>query len=300
MALQSGPSSPADQAQSTTTGIALVCLAFFWFSALDATAKFLSAELPVLQIVWVRFVGHVVVAVVLFRMWRNPSILRPTRYFLQLLRGVFTLGATTFNFIAVQYLQLTETTAIMFVAPLVVVILAGPLLGEWAGPHRWAAIIVGFCGVLIVTRPGIGGMHWAAFLSAAAMLCFALYAIVTRMIAPTESVEGMLLIIALVPAIATAIPALSVWQTPPDAVHWIMLLLTGVFGAIGHWVLIVAYRIAPAPALAPFNYTQIVWMAGLGYLIFADIPNIWTVIGSTIIIASGLYVIYREHWRGSS
>ncbi len=292
--------SKTDQRSSTIAGIVLVCATFFFFSCLDTTAKHLGQSLPVLQIVWIRFVGHTAIALLLFRVWTRPQVLKPRHVMLQLLRGFLMLGATLCNFLALQYLQLAETTAIMFATPFAVALLAGPMLGERAGLQRWIAIIVGFTGILIVARPGFGGLHWAALYSVAAMSCYALYTVITRMLTPTDTLEGLLIISAAVPAIVLSAPALAVWQSPPDAVSWGFLFMTGVFGALGHWVMIKAYTKAPAPVLAPFMYTQIVWMVAFGMIFFGDVPGFWTLAGLAIVIASGLFLFYREHRATSS
>lgn len=279
-------------------GIGLIVLACLSFSILDAIAKHLSSSLPTLQIVWIRFVSHVLLTLVIFQVWKTPSRFKTGRPVLQVVRAFCLLGTTGFNFLAVRYLQLAETMAIMFAAPFVITALAGPLLGEWAGARRWAAIIVGFIGVLVVTQPGIGGMHWAAIYSVAAMTFYALYALLTRQLTATDSSAGMLLISGVVAALAMTPVGVSVWVMPPDALSWILLFATGIFGAGGHYLFILAHRIAPAPLLAPFIYIQIVWMIALGALIFADIPTASTLIGAAIVVTSGLYILYRERVKG--
>ncbi|WP_269585480.1 DMT family transporter [Roseibium sp. Sym1] len=279
-------------------GIGLIVLACLSFSVLDATAKYLSTSLPTLQIVWMRFVSHVFLSLVLFQVWKKPSLLKTRRPVLQIVRAFCLLGTTICNFLAVRYLQLAETMAIMFAGPFVITALAGPMLGEWAGARRWAAIIVGFIGVLVVTQPGLGGMHWAAIYSVAAMIFYALYALLTRMLTATDGSAGLLIISGIVAAVAMAPAGLTVWQTPPDAWTWLLLLATGVFGAGGHFLFIMAHRIAPAPVLAPFIYIQIVWMITLGYFIFADVPTFTTLLGAAIVVASGLYILYRERVKG--
>jgi drug/metabolite transporter (DMT)-like permease len=279
-------------------GIGLIVLAVLSFSVLDAIAKYLSSSLPTLQIVWMRFVSHVVLTVVIFQVWKSPSLLKTRRPVLQVVRAFCLLGTTVFNFLAVRYLQLAETTAIMFAAPFVITALAGPMLGEWAGRRRWAAIVVGFIGVLVVTQPGIGGMHWAAIYSVAAMSFYALYALLTRQLTATDSSAGMLLISGLVASVAMAPAGLSVWVMPQDIWTWVLLFATGAFGAGGHFLFIMAHRIAPAPVLAPFMYIQIVWMIALGFLVFADLPTLSTLVGSAIVVGSGLYILYRERVKG--
>ncbi len=279
-------------------GIALITLACFCFSVLDATAKYLSTDIPILQIVWVRFVSHVVITFVLFRIWSNPGLLRTKRPVLQVVRGLCLVGTTAFNFLAVQYLQLAETISIMFAGPFVITALAGPLLGEWAGPRRWAAIVVGFIGVLVVTQPGFGGMHWAAIYSVVSMCFMVFYSLLTRHLTSTENPSGMLIISGLAGAVAIAPAGLSVWVPPPDIWTWALMLATGAMGGGGHFLFIRAHRIAPAPVLAPFIYTQIVWMIALGYVFFADVPTLATLVGASIVVASGLYILYRERLRG--
>ncbi|GAB5510206.1 MAG: DMT family transporter [Hyphomicrobiales bacterium] len=279
--------------------IILMVIAVASFGFLDAVGKHLSGSLPVMQVVWMRFVTHVLLCLFIFRLWSNYGRLRTSRPLLQGARGLFMLGTTIFNFWALQYLQLAETASIMFAGPIVVAALAGPLLGEWAGPRRWAAIGIGFIGVLVVTRPGLSGfgvdgLGWPALVSVGSMVSFALYSLSTRVLAQTENIEGLVVLTALVPVVALAPFAISVWVWPTDLLSWVLMLIMGILGGGGHWLLIIAHRHATAPTLAPFMYSQIIWMIALGWLVFADIPTIWTLTGASIIIASGLYLLYRE------
>jgi len=289
--------SPASQASLAAIG--LILLACLCFSGLDATAKYLSQSLPPLQIVWMRFVVHVVLALIIFQVWKTPSLFKTRRPLLQIVRAFCLLATTTGNFLAVQHLQLAETMSIMFAAPFVVTALAGPMLGEWARIRRWAAILVGFIGVLIVTQPGSGEMHWAAIYAVAALFFYALYALLTRKLAATDSSASMLLISAAVAAIAMTPAGFSVWVTPSNWFDWGLLLSTGVYGCVGHLIFIQAHRLAPAPVLAPFIYVQIIWMVTLGYFVFNDVPTVSTIIGASIVVASGLYILYREQLKAS-
>jgi len=272
----------------------LLCSAFFLFALLDSSAKYLGQSIDVLEVTWFRYATHVLFAALYFRVWTNRSILKTARPIQQIVRGSFLLGSTYFNFLALKHLQLAETVSIMFAAPFVVTALAGPLLNEWAGPRRWAAIAVGFIGVLIITQPGSGPINWAILLSMASMFCYACYALMTRKLAVSESNESMLMWSALV-ALFVLTPVLpEVWTMPDNATTWGLLLATGFFGAFGHLLLIRAYALADAPTLAPFMYTHIIWMVSLGYLVFGDVPGASTMIGAAIIISSGLYLLYRE------
>lgn len=286
--------SPPNTSRSQTGAILLMIIAVGSFGFLDAIAKYLTQTLPVLQVVWMRFALHVVLALLVLRAWKEPQRFATKRVGTQIMRGLFLLGTTVFNFWALMHLQLAETASIMFAGPIVVAALAVPLLGETVGPRRWAAILVGFVGVLIVTRPGLDGLGWPALISVGSMVSFALYSLATRILAPTENEAGLVLYTALIPAIALAPFAIAVWEWPTDALTWGLMLLTGLIGGGGHWVLIKAHQGAGASTLAPFMYTQIVWMVLLGWLVFADIPTGWTVLGASIIIGSGLYLLYRE------
>jgi drug/metabolite transporter (DMT)-like permease len=158
--------------------------------------------------------------------------------------------------------------------------------------------VVGFVGVLIVTRPGPEGIQPAVLLSIGSMACNSFYVLLTRELAPTDSAEGLLLYPAIAATIALAPVAFpdAVW--PPSVLIGVLLFAAGFFGAVGHWFLIVAHRRAPAASLAPFVYFQLIWMIGLGYLVFSDLPHQLTLIGAAIIIASGLYILYRQRVHG--
>lgn len=275
-------------------GVALICLAVAFFACLDTTAKYLAQTLPPLQVVWLRYVTHFLIVLMIWNPIGRPALYRTKRLWLQIIRAALMFGATAFNFVALKYLQLAEANAIFFAAPLLVAAFAGPLLGEWAGPRRWAAILAGFLGVVVVLRPGLGGLHPAFGLSVLGMASYAFYSITTRMLAATDSPQSMLIFSALFPVIALTPIVPFIWQSP-EALHlWLLMPLLGAFGAAGHWCLILAHGQTPAPVLAPFTYTQILWMIVLGFLVFGDRPTATTLIGAGIVIASGLYLLARE------
>jgi drug/metabolite transporter (DMT)-like permease len=278
-------------------GIALMCGAVASFACLDAIAKYLGGHMDTLQIVWARYTSAFLLTFLLSNPIRRPGIIRTTRPWLQLGRSFLLVGSTVFNFWAYRYLQLDEALAIMFSTPFLVAALAGPVLGEWIGWRRWAAICVGFAGVLLVVRPGIGGFQWAALLSLASAFCYAIYSIATRVLSRTDSNETTLFYSNVVGAVVM-LPVLPfVWAPPSEMVHAALMVVMGVFASLGHYLLIAGHRLAPASVLSPFIYTQLIWAVTLGYLVFGDIPNQWTVAGATIVIASGLYLIHRERRR---
>ncbi|NND50717.1 MAG: DMT family transporter [Rhizobiales bacterium] len=278
---------------SELRGIALLCVALVFFSCLDTIAKYLSADLPVLQIVWVRFLTHAIFMVVIFRPRQAVQRLVSANLRLQLWRTVLLFATTVFNFLAVQELQLSVTVSIMFTAPLIIAALSVSLLGEVVGARRWAAIVVGFIGVLLVTKPGFGDFGWATIFSFAAAGCFALYALATRMVARFDSAVTTILYTPLAGVVVLAPVMPFVWVSPSEPVHWGLLLITGALGGYGHYLMVLAHRAASAALLAPFIYTQIVSMIILGLLVFGDIPVMTTLIGAAIVIASGLYLLYR-------
>ncbi len=279
---------------SRLTAVCLILFAFFCFAGLDASAKYAGAVLAPLQIVWMRFVTHSLVATAALRPWRSPGLYRPRHTWLQVARAFALLAATFFNFYAVRYLPLALTGSIFFLSPFIVTALAGPFLGEWAGRRRWSAIVIGFIGALIIIRPGLDGFHPAMLFSLAATASFSIFVLLTRYLAVRETTESLILLPAIFAAIVMVPAGIIEWIAVPDLLHWSLLLATGVFGALGHWVFIKAHQAAPAPVLAPFVYSQIIWMTGLGYLLFGDIPDRATMIGAAVIIGSGLYLFYRE------
>lgn len=275
-----------------------MCGAVALFSCLDATAKYLNNHMDTLQVVWARYASAFVLAFMLYNPLSHPGLMRTTRPMLQISRSALLLGSTVLNFFALRYLQLDQALAIIFSTPFIVAILAGPMLGEWVGWRRWLAILVGFSGVLLVTRPGAGGIHPAALLSLGSAVCYALYGISTRVLARTDSNETTLFYSNLVGALGMTPVIAFVWTTPESLFIVVLMVVIGAFGSLGHYFLIAGHRLAPASVLAPYIYTQIVWTAALGFVVFGDVPNGWTLAGAAVVIASGLYLLYRERKLG--
>jgi len=182
---------------------------------------------------------------------------------------------------------------ITFAAPMVIAALAGPVLGEWAGWRRWLAIIVAFCGVLIIARPGFGALNPGLPYSITAMLSYSFYVLLTRKMAASESPESLIFYSALAPAILMS-PAITQAVIPETWLQILLLCLLGFFGGVGHFLIILAYRRATTAALAPYPFLQIIWMLAFGYFVFGQFPDIYTLCGAVIIIGSGLYVVHRE------
>lgn len=276
--------------------IGLMALATLCFAALDATGKYLivSKGVPVAEVSWLRFVGHIVFsAVVLWPLALKPS-LRSAKPLVQIFRSALMVVTTGFNFLALRYLQLDQTITIFFLTPLLVAALAGPLLGEWVGWHRMLAIVAGFLGVLLVMHPGIGSVHWAMLVALVATFCYALYNLATRYLAAFDPASVTQTYTPLLGAFVLAPFALAEWDWPADPWDWVLMCSLGFWGGLGHWLLILAHRGAPASVLAPFIYIGLIWMSALGFLVFGDVPTLWTLSGAAVVILSGLYLFDRE------
>lgn len=283
---------PADRLKA----IGLVMLAVTMFSILDGTAKYLVsvADLPVGQIVWMRFVSHFFLALLAFGLISVPRLLSAQKPAHQLVRSVLMLGSTLLNVIALRYLRLDQTTTIIFLAPLTVALLAGPALGEWVGWRRLIAILVGFTGILVAIRPGFAAFHPAFLLSLGGMLSYSLFILITRYLAAYDTSDVTLFYSTLAGTILVLPWAMIDWMWPGDAFIWTLLISLGFWGGVGHYLLIIAHRWAPASAIAPFIYIQLVAVAAIGYFVFGDLPDVWTISGSAIIVASGIYLLNRE------
>lgn len=276
-------------------GIALMCGAVAFFACLDASAKALAlAGIDPLLTTFMRYAVSVVMVTAFINPVTIPGVVRTRRPWLQVLRSLLLFGSTALNFLALRKLQLAETLSIQFAAPLTVALLAGPLLGEWSSPRRLVAIGIGLIGVLVIVRPGVGAFQPAVMLSLANMLCYAFYIIATRKLAGIDSTATTMFYSGLA-GLAVMTPLLPwIWADPGSLGPWILLVAVGLLGTIGHWLLVMAHARAPAGVLAPFLYTQLLWSLLLGYLVFGDVPNRWTLIGASIVVASGLYLLSQK------
>jgi drug/metabolite transporter (DMT)-like permease len=275
------------------TGILLMITSMVAFTLLDAMAKQLVQTLPPAVAVFGRYFVAIFLSLGVVLRGGGLDLFTTRHPALQVLRGVLLMGATIFNFMAVVYLQLAQTAAIFFTVPLWVCALSVPLLGEHVGFRRWVAVAVGFFGVLVIMRPGTDSFQWAMLLSVASAFCGGVYNIVTRKVGARDRAETSLFYVSFIGALAAAAPLPWLWQTP-QGMQWLMLAFMGLAGTAGHLMLIQAHRLAPASALAPYMYTQIVWMILVGFMVFGDVPDFWTISGAAIVVASGLFLFFAE------
>ncbi len=279
------------------TGILFLLGAVTCFACLDALGKWVNRTNDPVLTAALRYFGSFLFGCLFLNPWSRPAIATTHSLWLQIARAVFLVIATLSSFFAVHLLPLTQATAITFVAPLIVAVIAGPLLGEWIGARRVVAVLVGFGGVLVITRPGGAGFQPAMLLALITAVVNALYSVTTRLLAARDSSETTMFYAGLVGS-AVFVPVLPfIWVAPASGAMWLMMAGLGALGALGHWLLILAHKHAPASLLAPFFYAQLVVAALLGLLVFGEVPDRWTVAGGAIVMASGLYLLYRERVR---
>lgn len=274
-------------------GIGLMALAFFCYALSDAAAKVLTQSLPPFQVVWFRQLGLLTVAL-WFLARRGPSILRTGRPVLQLSRGlVAALSSSSFIF-AVSHVPLADAVAVSFVAPFFVTVMGALLLRETVGLRRWGAIAVGFLGMLIVVRPGFGVFHPAMLLVVAAAGLFSIRQILSRLLGPVDQIVTTIAYTSLASTALLTVPMVLVWQTPDAPRQILFLAMLAATAGAGEVLVIRALDLTEAVVLAPLQYTMILWSTGLGWLLFAQLPDRWTLIGAAIIVASGIYTVHRE------
>ncbi|HYM30093.1 MAG TPA: DMT family transporter [Candidatus Cybelea sp.] len=288
------PRTPAEPAR--LRGIALILTAVMIFACLDTTAKYLGRLYPVPGLVWARYMVHMLLMAAVLGPHMRWRLIRSAHPLAQVGRSLLLLASTYFFFNALRFMPLAQAAAIGFVSPLAVTALSVPLLGEKVGIRRWSAVIVGFLGVLVILRPGGGMLTMAALLPLGSALTYSFYQIITRKLSATEDPLATLFYTALVGAAGTTL-ALPLGFAMPQGWHIVLVAAMGVFGGLGHFLLIKAFRDAPASLLAPFSYSQLLYSTVFGYLVFGDFPDAWALVGMAIIVASGIYVGYRESIR---
>ena len=268
-------------------------------ATVDAAAKHLSVNLHGVQIVWGYFL--VIALLTVGYAASQPKPLRLTfatqRPLLQFGRGAILFITITMLFMALAYLPLTDAIALSFASPLFITVLAAPLLAERVGMHRIGAVLVGLVGVVIVMRPGAGVFEWAALLALASALFFALFQISTRVLAPTEAPFTTLLYTGVGGFVCSSLVVPFFWA-PMAMFEIAVFAVIGALGVGAHVCMIRAYAFSQASFIAPFNYAKLLWAVALGYLVFGETPRPHVIAGSAIIVASGLYMLYRERSRG--
>jgi drug/metabolite transporter (DMT)-like permease len=279
-------------------GIALILASTVFLGTSDATSKYLSMTLPSIEIAWIRFLVFALVMLPAMVPGSPLYAMQTGRRGFQLMRGAALLASSLFFISGLRFLPIAEASATSFVSPLFVTALSIVFLGESVGLRRWLATAVGLIGVLIVLRPGSGAFHPAALFSIVSAMAWACTLIMTRMMSGTERTVTTMAYSALAGVAILSVLVPFVWVTP--SWHDIFFgVVIGVASTAGQWIVVLAFRYANASVLAPFSYTQLLWVSFLGFLIFGEVPDIWTVTGAATIVASGLYTAHRERLRRS-
>lgn len=288
-------SAPPPRADRLGAAILICFFAFLCFTLIDSTAKWLaSVGIPVLQVVFIRYAGHFLAALIIFAPSEGRDLFASNAPKIQLARGFALLGSTVFNFLALTYLPLTMTTAIFFATPVVVSLLAVPMLGEKIGIRRFMAILVGFSGVLIITQPWGVGFHWSMLSALAALVMVSLYYVLTRMIAGVDTNPTGQVISSGLPTLVLLPFVLTNWVWPETPLTWVLAIMIGGFAALGHSALTVGYRYAPASTLAPVVYVQVIYAGAISWIVFSTPPDGKTILGTAVIAGAGLYIWLRE------
>jgi drug/metabolite transporter (DMT)-like permease len=276
-------------------GVTMMALAIFFFTCIDTSAKWLIlAGLPALQVVFVRYAVHFLFSLVFFIPKEGFDAVRTNNPWKEFFRALFLFVSTICNFTALKYLPITVTTTIMFAAPIVVTLLAIPVLKEKVGIRRIVAVCVGFIGVLVVMQPWGTAFHPAMLLNIAALALAAMYFVMTRLLAGIERNSTMQLWSSGLATLCLAPVALPIWVWPTQVIEFIVLGGIGLFGAFGHISATYAHRLADASILSPVVYIQLFLAAAASFLVFGTWPTLWTLVGGLIIIGSGIYIWQRE------
>ena len=278
-------------------GIGAIVCGVVCFSIVDATAKWLGQDFAPIQILFFRHLFGIVPIV--FLVWRGGGLqaLRTRRPLAHALRAGLLFTALLSFFTALRGLPLAEAIAVGFTAPLFVTALAGPLLGESVGPRRWAAVVVGFVGALVMVRPGTEAFRPEALLVVLSALSFALAMLLTRRLSRTETDVSMVAYTSLIAGLASLPFVVFVWRTPGGS-DLGLFAVVGIVGGTAAYLLVVAYRHAPASVIAPFDYSGLIWASLLGWMVWRETPEPAVWIGAAIIASSGIYITHRETVRG--
>ena len=275
-------------------GILFMCLAHMLFPVMNGLVQILSARYSSEQIVWARTASHLIFVLALFTPRHGLRIAVSNRPGLQLLRSLMVLATTTLFFSGLVYVPLAKAASISFTGPFLIVLLAWPMLGEKISGHRLAAVLAAFIGVLVVVRPGTEVFHWGSLLILASAVTYAFDQIYTRRVAAYDRPETSAIYSVLVGTVVMSIIAAFTWTTPQTWTDIGLLVMLGIIGGFGHWCVAKSMTYAPANLVAPFMYVQMVGAVVVGYLFSGTLPDLGTWIGSTIIIAAGLFIGLRE------
>lgn len=276
-------------------GLWYMVAGFASFSCADIMAKILTADYHPVQIAWTRQFGVVAVMLVILLL-KGPALLRSVAPYTQMLRGMFGVVSAVCFIFAIRYVPLADAVAVSFIAPFIVTVLGATLLGEVVGLRRWVAVTIGFIGTIVIVRPGLGIFHPAIFLVVVAAIAFAGRQIVSRHIGKRDPTLTTLVYTAMTSFIILVPPLFFFWHTPENATHLALMVGLTLLSGLGEFLIIKALEIAHVVVVSPMHYSLIIFSTFWGYLVFGDFPDLWTWVGTLIVVSSGLYII-REQSR---
>ena len=271
-------------------------LGWMFLPVMDGFAKFLSDDLPILQITWARYFFTVVFTLPIMIFFFKKQLVWSDKPKLQILRGLILLSANICFFYAISIISLAKALTLAFVAPLIVTAFSPVMLGEKVGFRRWTAVVVGFVGSLVVIRPGFVELNFASLAALGTGILYGFYLIITRKLSTSDNPLLTLLMTGMVGAILVSAIIPFYW-VKPSLNQWSLMAAIGVFACIGHLFLILSLKYADASKLAPLGYTEIIPNVLIGYYFFSELPDNWTYLGLFIIILSGLYISRREYLK---
>ena len=262
-----------------------------------AVAKYLSAEIPIFQIIWARHCFTIILVLPILVFFFKKNFVWSEKPILQILRGLLLIAVNISFYYAVSKIPLAKALTLTFISPLVVTIFSSILLLEKVGIKRWSAVVVGFIGALIVIRPGYIPLDIGSLSALCAGIMYAFYLIVTRKLSVSDNSLLTLLITGIIGTLAMSLTIPFVWVTP-TLDQWYLLSLIGIITVLGHFLIILSFKSAEASKLAPISYFEVVTNTIFGYFLFNHFPDNWTLVGLAVIISSGLFVFYRERKLG--
>ena len=266
------------------------------FAVMDATIKWLTTDYSVTQVVALRSWFGLPLLCVFALHSGGLKALKTSRPLVHVGRYLLVLALSFSFFWALSQMKLVDAIAITFAAPIFITALSVPILKEPVGLHRWVGIGIGFCGVLVMLRPGMGIFQWAALVVLGSVVVYALLMITTRAFKAVESTASLMLYPQLGMTLTGIVCAPFFWVTP-DLIDIGLFALAGMFGSFGVVCVTHAFRLGPAAVISPFEYSALIWATLLGYLLWGELPDTMTLVGAVIVISSGLYLIYRETIR---
>ena len=274
----------------------LMLISMFIFSAVDTQAKFLTATIDPLQVVWFRQMG-LFFGVIILLIWRGHQILRTAKLGLQIGRGTCAALSASLFIMGVSFVPLADAVAVTFIAPLLVTIMGALLLGEYVGIHRWTAVILGFFGTLVIIRPGFDSFHPALILPLIAACLFAGRQVISRFLSSSDKTETTFAYTAIASTLILSLPIPFVWSNPQTSAEILLIISMASMAAIAELLVIKALEIALVVVVSPMQYTIIIWASFYGFMVFDQLPDRYTIGGTVIIVLSGLYTLHRERLR---